>query len=409
MNSQLLVDLLESSSLPGLPILLKSKHIAVKIVWLLFGLLLSGLSIFYTIKSIQTFYDYEVVTNIDVISEPSSKFPAISFCMMSNSSDLSDVIFACYFEETDCNYTDFEMYEFPASNYICYRFNTGKNAINQSTKIMNSLQNGVYSSLTVVFNTKKLKYLGWYKSKIKAYVNIFLPIRPFFTDNENILVEGGNSIKIEREYVKKLSEPYNHCVKEETSDFVSKFFQYFIRNNKTYTQRDCLDLRIDERINQACNCSDSFGEFSESFTNAFSCISKIAYDFKLNKSLSLLECYEKCPQECDFMYYKTDVSYLGPINAENPRNIQESIKQTLISVHAYYPRLEYTLINQIAKMNEFDLVSTVGGILGLFIGLSFFTLVEIIEIAFEFFGNYLNRKLKKTRVIPRENRETPTE
>jgi len=80
---------------------------------------------------------------------------------------------------------------------------------------------------------------------------------------------------------------------------------------------------------------------------------------------------------------------LGPVYGSDESS---SFKQDLVRVYAYYPRLEYTLINQIAKMNSFDLVSSVGGTLGLFIGFSFFTLVEIIEIISELIGYYLNKK-----------------
>ena len=55
-------------------------------------------------------------------------------------------------------------------------------------------------------------------------------------------------------------------------------------------------------------------------------------------------------------------------------------------------------------MNQFDLVSSVGGTLGLFIGLSFFTLVEMIEIIFELVGNYFATKFRKTPVIPIVNK-----
>jgi hypothetical protein len=80
MNSKL-KDLLESSSLPGLSLLLKSKQIIVKIIWLLFILLLLGLSIYYVSESVQIYYNFEVVTNIYIISEHKSQFVAIIFCM----------------------------------------------------------------------------------------------------------------------------------------------------------------------------------------------------------------------------------------------------------------------------------------------------------------------------------------
>ena len=43
----------------------------------------------------------------------------------------------------------------------------------------------------------------------------------------------------------------------------------------------------------------------------------------------------------------------------------------------YFENLKYTSITQEPKMKEFDLVSSIGGIFGLFIGVSFVSLFEV--------------------------------
>ena len=58
-------------------------------------------------------------------------------------------------------------------------------------------------------------------------------------------------------------------------------FQYFIRNNKTYRQKDSLDLCIYERVKEVCNRSEPLGEYTESFIDAYKCMSNITYSFKL--------------------------------------------------------------------------------------------------------------------------------
>jgi len=45
-----------------------------------------------------------------------------------------------------------------------------------------------------------------------------------------------------------------------------------------------------------------------------------------------------------------------------------------------------------AKTEFFDLVSNIGGTFGLFLGLSFFTFVEIIEIIFELLNEFIIKK-----------------
>ena len=49
----------------------------------------------------------------------------------------------------------------------------------------------------------------------------------------------------------------------------------------------------------------------------------------------------------------------------------------------HFKNLEYTSIEQLAKMSLSDLISNIGGNLGLFIGISFLSFAEIIEILIE--------------------------
>ena len=66
-------------------------------------------------------------------------------------------------------------------------------------------------------------------------------------------------------------------------------------------------------------------------------------------------------------------------------------------VAVYYPRSKYTIISELPKMSPFDLVSSVGGTLGLFVGLSFFTLVEMVEILLEVTSEKVNSFYKNKK------------
>ncbi len=54
-----------------------------------------------------------------------------------------------------------------------------------------------------------------------------------------------------------------------------------------------------------------------------------------------------------------------------------------LSLIIYFEDLKYSLISQQPKIELFGLISNLGGILGLFIGFSFISLLEIIEILAE--------------------------
>ena len=57
----------------------------------------------------------------------------------------------------------------------------------------------------------------------------------------------------------------------------------------------------------------------------------------------------------------------------------ENVSKTYYLINVYYEDLKYTLISQQPKIELFGLISNLGGILGLFIGFSFISLLEIIE------------------------------
>jgi hypothetical protein len=61
-------------------------------------------------------------------------------------------------------------------------------------------------------------------------------------------------------------------------------------------------------------------------------------------------------------------------------------------VVVYYDDLKYTSISERPLFDGFDLISNIGGSLGLFLGISFISFLELFEIIFEFFSIYFNFK-----------------
>jgi len=61
----------------------------------------------------------------------------------------------------------------------------------------------------------------------------------------------------------------------------------------------------------------------------------------------------------------------------------ENIANHYIRLYVYYKDLKYTLISENAKTEPFNFVSNIGGILGLFLGISFLSFIEILEVIYE--------------------------
>ena len=118
---------------------------------------------------------------------------------------------------------------------------------------------------------------------------------------------------------------------------------------------------------------------------------------KKNMTNSLEKCSSlECPQECDFIRYKTYQSYFG-----GGKEISKDPNKDLYQLFIYYPKLEYTEIKQIAKMHLFDFISNVGGLLSIFVGCSFVTMIEIAAFVSELLSNCLTKK-KDTNVAPHQ-------
>ena len=73
-------------------------------------------------------------------------------------------------------------------------------------------------------------------------------------------------------------------------------------------------------------------------------------------------------------------------------NNYEEINKNVAIIYVYYKNLKYTIISQEPKTETFNLISSIGGTLGLFLGVSFLSFIEIFEILFEIiFILFLNK------------------
>ena len=61
----------------------------------------------------------------------------------------------------------------------------------------------------------------------------------------------------------------------------------------------------------------------------------------------------------------------------------EDVQKSYYSMAIFYKDMKYTLISEDENYVLADLVSNIGGILGVFIGISFLSFIEIFEILFE--------------------------
>ena len=128
------------------------------------------------------------------------------------------------------------------------------------------------------------------------------------------------------------------------------------------------------------------------------CVSKkqvdcVDYQYDFFKSSEIDdECVGQCPLECESIDYGLTISsssYPTKFYFEfykdylNYTNDFDELKSSLYKINIFYPNLGYSKLEEMPKTSVIDLLSNIGGTMGLYIGISFLSLVEIVEIILE--------------------------
>ena len=105
-------------------------------------------------------------------------------------------------------------------------------------------------------------------------------------------------------------------------------------------------------------------------------------------SLSSLEYPDEITYEQDFNNHDLRDFYL---NKFSRTLTYELFKSNVAYVTVYYPTLQYTHISESPKTEIIDLLTQIGGALGMFVSFSVFTIFEFIEIFFLIFKNLIGK------------------
>ena len=335
---------------------------------------------------------------------------------------INEAILRCTFESTECSLdNDFDwVYDNDYGN--CFTFNANTN--NSKLKTV--------SRIGKMFGLQMDLFVGYNKT---AYNSIFGQGAHIFINNQSEKTNDGfdmsigfqTSIGIKRLLVQKKEYPYSQCQNvyqvKDKSTFVSKI----LNSKQTYKQVDCFDLCIQDYLLKKCNCTrnatDKYGGIRHCEGNEqMECNAKLTE----NINQSLWEkgiCIKECPIECNSIQYQMTISQidypseqladlmkLDPLIKEKfkystPISYND-LKHSLVSLNIYYDELGYTLIKEIPKCSLIDFISSIGGIIGLLLGTSFVSLMEIFEIIFlisKISYDEILRKYRHTNVIYYKN------
>ena len=156
-----------------------------------------------------------------------------------------------------------------------------------------------------------------------------------------------------------------------------------------------------------CNCTDSsfislFTEVRQSTTNEeINCAFDVYNQRFLSETFIKEFCMPSCPLECNRTEYKASVSTLKLLGNDvvdyirDNENLVSDFKKTplnaftaansVVKVNIFYESMSYTLSTESAKMDFVSLLASIGGNLGLFLSVSMFSVVELVQVIIEIY------------------------
>ncbi len=176
-------------------------------------------------------------------------------------------------------------------------------------------------------------------------------VRPLFTELTNNVQPGKNVIAAFKKTVdSKLPEPYSNC-KDDINQETSPLVRQILEQNMTYRKTNCYDLCLNN------------------YAAARNISKQSIYELQFNYPGN---CSQHCPLEClsNIFEVSEGITYFD----EQAANF--------VWINFFYNDNQYTELTQSVKTTVADLVSNIGGLLGLFLELSFMSAYRLVINAF---------------------------
>ena len=224
-----------------------------------------------------------------------------------------------------------------------------------------------------------------------------------FNDGFDAPVGKATTFLVDKKRLKRIQKPFGECTPDLTSinAFNTPFYRLTFEIYSHYRQTDCLNTCAQFYLIQKLKCySASFPYLRNTSTPACLLGENLYQSLRFLSAFFIEDVSTKCvecPLECDSEYYTVTTSYLAyptqiyarmlasqrqiMLRYNNKTPTYAQIKQSLASVSINYNQLGFTQIRELQKMTLLDLGTSIGGSIGLLLGLSCLSFVEIVELA----------------------------
>lgn len=350
-------NLLANTSIYGVRRLVRSNCCLIRLVWLMTTILSAVFGVYILHELASDYLRHDVITQSKLIEPKSVMFPAITICIPSptiNNHKLADMISTIDFKMRTLNVSkDIKSFENVGIYDNCIRFN------HEPEHARTIEGSGFHSHSFRVFFSNDFSTLVFKPSYFHVYITDnyirsfrgLVPIPVETTKQHHIAINKLVDVK--------LPEPYNQCGSNSSQ--------------RKYRQINCIDQCIQKSIFDKYNCTYINNNHSE-FKSNHRCLTDILIPKVRYKRLQSWEsefedsCRVMCPIEC------TTVKYEMSLRTTNARKM-------LPFIQIFFSDIKYVEMSQVPKMSVFNLISSVGGVMFLFVGLRALSCVELLEFS----------------------------
>ena len=303
------------------------------------------------------------------------------------------MLISCSFNFIKCYPRDF-IYSYSSHYGNCYTFNSGLYSNGTKYTPRSVSLNGQFYGLTLEIFLGDPSKSTTFQTSNGIFISINNQSSEQFIDGNLLKAESGaeTDFVLSRNFVNKLPSPHGSC---SFTGGNQNYYKFIVNTlGKNYTRELCLQFCLQEEIVKKCNCANIY--LSNRYSSAQYCKNpqhqQCVTEF-FNDYITSIDCELDCPYECNYVNFEISLSkskyptlsytnklkeYINGkgINITNSNDIASAFTK----VNIYYQSAEYKIITQTPRYDLSEVSSLVGGIIGVFLGMSYLTLCEFIEI-----------------------------
>ncbi|XP_066300459.1 amiloride-sensitive sodium channel subunit gamma-like [Branchiostoma lanceolatum] len=307
-----------------------------------------------------------------------------------------DLILQCTFDKERCSLDDFKVTQ-NAKYGNCFTFNHGEDGV-----VRNTTKVGAEYGLKLTLSIEANEYVGLFGQDPGAKVTIHSVGSTPFPEGNALNTKPGEStfVGLKRSSVKRQPHPYGDCTSYQERD---------VLYGGRYTYETCQHSCLQAALLDECGCSDELIAINSTLCSVLNktqecCRQEVR---KRHEDGNLpCDCRQSCNEDSYALWLSSSLwpsaSYVWYVlenihTRSQARNLPldpGELRKNLARVHVYFRDLNYELITENPTYTEEALLSGLGGLLGLYVGLSVITVFEFINLVVDVVKVACNKERK---------------